>query len=778
MSQRISHRPPYAHTLPGSNDSSTWEPLYSDVAAGECQGRDCPLCLELERYHGHANKVASLGARFASRLVSGDSPDAAIFSEWGYLLGLWHDFGKFWELWQRYLKGKAGCDLEDDEIGGRVNHSSAGAVHAVRRHPAYGYLMAYIIAGHHAGLPDVDNGPGTLLYRLREESVVPDEIPKELLESPFPSLPDRFLRTARDGYAAAFFTRMLFSCLVDADFLATEAFMSPEQRTQRRSADASVLPAMLKLLEEHVEAFGCADDAVSRARRSVYEDCRRAADFDPGIFTLTVPTGGGKTLSSLAFALRHAIRHGKQRVIYVIPFTSIIEQNADVFNRIFDPLAQKLASLLVLEHHSNLSPEKETTESKLAAENWDAPLIVTTAVQFYESLHAARTSQCRKLHHIAHSVVILDEAQCLPVDYLKPCLHSLKLLAGSYDTSIVLCTATPPAIGLREHFEIGIENPREIIRDTDTLYRDLKRVKVTTRGDMSDQQIADEVAGREQVLVIVNIRSHAQKLIRLLPESSANFHLSALMCPAHRRKVLAEVRRRLDEGEPVRLISTQLIEAGVDVDFPCVYRSLAGIDSIGQAAGRCNRNGRLPGLGEVHLFCSEHKQSERYFCQTTNVASEVLSLHEDPLSLEAVNAFFTSYYHRHEPIQGMPWDAKSISKEFKIEGRQRPPFQFNFRTVAKNFRFIDDDQITVLIPYDEAARDLLTTLRNEAIPLHRGLLRSLQAYSVTLPQSDFRKHRIQFESVRDEAFHLLICPESHYSEDFGLHFENTSDLIV
>jgi CRISPR-associated endonuclease/helicase Cas3 len=322
----------------------------------------------------------------------------------------------------------------------------------------------------------------------------------------------------------------------------------------------------------------------------------------------------------------------------------------------------ELGDDIVLEHHSNLSPKKETTRTRLATENWDAPIVVTTAVQFYESLFAAKTSRNRKLHNIANSVVILDEAQALPVQYLNPCLRSLEQLSSHYHTTTVLCTATQPAVNKSEQFDIGLEHITEIIRDTFSLFASLKRVNVHYRETLDDQTIINELSAAEQALCIVNTRKHAQVLYQLLPESGENYHLSALMCPEHRLQILATVRQRLDDGLATRLISTQLIEAGVDIDFPTVYRSMAGLDSISQAAGRCNRNGKQPS-GQVHVFHSEHTASEIYFRETANVGHEILDLYsDDPLSTAAVNAYFDKYYYQ----QKSKWDAKDIMADFSI----------------------------------------------------------------------------------------------------------------
>ncbi len=756
----------YAHTLEGQPQEK-WEPLFT----AECpalNGGECQHCEALDAYHGHLNKVAWWTAKFATEMFP-NGKDGNAAREWGYLAGLWHDLGKFSPAWQRYLSSKS--DVHRGEIELRVDHSTAGAQHAVESGNITGHLLAYCIAGHHSGLLDAISPDACLQKRLEKEIADFESASENGLERSIPQLPPSIAKNVREPSVPALFTRMLFSALVDADFLATEAFVAPERRQLRPTRDAALLRKMLELLEVNVGTFPAPQNAVDRARSEICDNCRTAAGSAPGLFSLTVPTGGGKTLSSLVFALRHAIRHGQQRVIYVVPFTSIIEQNAAVFEDVFKPLLASGVDLVVLQHHSNLSPQKETDQTRLAAENWDAPLIVTTAVQFYESLHASRTSSCRKLHNIANSVVILDEAQCLPVEYLRPCLDVLRELAAHYHATVLLCTATPPAIHRSEDFPIGLEGVREIVPNPPRLYETLRRVSTIDRGTLNDAAIAEEVAKCDQVLVVVNTRAHAQALFRLLPESPCNFHLSALMCPAHRQQTLQIVRQRLKAGELVRLISTQLIEAGVDIDFPRAYRALAGIDSIAQSAGRCNRNGRLT-KGELHVFRSEHQRAEAYFRETAQIAQQVLSLHEDALGLPSVELFFRLYYQQHNPPHGSRWDTKQICDDYRLNQDRRLPFLFQYRTVAGKFRFIENEQVPVFIPFDETAKTLLANLRNESIPLNRALLRGLQRYTVQIYRPKFARNRVQFEAVRDDQFHILICPEMHYFSRFGLSLDS------
>ena len=778
----------YAHSTDDPSKKN-WEPLFTpfgevdpdnpQLFCGSHNGGSCEHCENMAPLHGHLNKVAYWTGKFAAAMFSNQA-DQDNARQWGYVTGLWHDLGKFAPDWQSYLESKS--DPHSDEVSEKMDHTSAGAKHATTQSPI-GHLIATAIAGHHSGLLDARAEPGASLEKRLKKTFgkeIPNiTAPAELTEQTVPTLPS-FLTNLPQGkdsnFSLAFFQHFIFSCLVDADFLATESFMNPEQTSLRPASQDDIFASALETLTSKIKSFGSPSptDNVAKARATVVTDCTTSAIQPTGIFTLTVPTGGGKTLSSLNFALRHALAHKKQRIIYVIPFTSIIEQNASVFRELLAPLGENI----VIEHHSNLSPdaeEKQSETSRLAAENWDAPIIVTTAVQFYESLYAAKTSRCRKLHNIANSVVILDEAQCLPTQYLAPCLRVLRELSTNYQTTTVLCTATQPAVAKSEAFPIGILNPTEIIKDTQQLFSDLDRVEVTYRGSLSDQIIVEELTKATQALCIVNTRNHAKLLFELLPENpEENYHLSTLMCPQHRLQVLATVRQRLKNSLPVRLISTQLIEAGVDVDFPRVYRSMAGLDSIAQAAGRCNREGKKKS-GQVHVFHSEHLNSERYFSDTASVGHEFLDLHShDPLGTAAVQGYFNKYYYQNKEL----WDAKNILDDFEFGGTPELLFLFQYRTVAEKFRLIENNQTPIIVAWNDEAKNLCEELRNEFKPLHRKLLRKLQRYTVQIYENQFREYQPQFDSVRDDQFHILTCAETHYSPNFGLDLNSETILPI
>ena len=529
----------FAHTRTNPDGSQTpksrWEPLFTpfgECPESECQGEHCLACERLEPQHGHLNKVAYWSGKFARDMFV-ENDDCEQAARWGYLAGLWHDLGKFSVEFQDYLSG-SGSDSHTGEVQGRVDHSTAGAAHAWTR-SVPGALLSYAIAGHHAGLTDGDSlfSEGQRLEKEIPRWKVAAERAGVPLDLPIPIPPLR--RPAAGNDAMAFMIRSFFSCLVDADFIATEAFMNIDRARLRGPRPDNTITQMLESLEDYLgERFTRAEESeVNLARNSVRRQCESAATNAPGFFSLTVPTGGGKTLSSLLFALRHAQTHSMRRIIYVIPFTSIIKQNADVFRHVFKRLSMTIGREIVLEHHSRFDPAKETAASRLAAENWDAPLIVTTNVQFFESLFGNRTSRCRKLHHTARSVVIFDEAQALPNQLLAPILRGLQCLIHDLNSTAVLCTATQPALEKRSGFDIGIppEKVHEIIHDKEHLFQVLDRVTPRDLGQITDQDLVYQILehAAQGCLLIVNTTTAAQSLYEQLKQHIRTFHLSARM---------------------------------------------------------------------------------------------------------------------------------------------------------------------------------------------------------------------------------------------------------
>lgn len=689
----------------------------------------------------HLRAVADLAEAFAQA--------ACLPASWARIAGMLHDVGKYSQAFQERLQMLAATDQPahlENATPHHVDHSTAGAQFAVQALGHAGKLIAYAVAGHHAGLLNAfaTNGPS---LRARLQAVVEDwsACPKHLLS--FDTLPPPPIKptSPRVGFQLAFFTRFLFSCLVDADFLDTEAFLNPQEAAQR--TPPASLDVLRQRLHAHLQGLP-SHTPLATARADILNHCLNAAPRPPGFFSLTVPTGGGKTLSSLAFALDHALHHHLRRIIYVIPYTSIIEQNANVFR-------QALGDDVVLEHHSNFDPQKETPWSRLAAQNWDAPLVVTTNVQFFESLFANKPAACRKLHNIARSVVILDEAQMLPPHVLRPCVEALRELVRTYGCTVVLCTATQPALSSSPEFPDGIDNVTEIIPNPTALYEQFKRVHVTHLGHLDDAALRARLKQHEHVLCIVNTRAHARQLAELIPDA---IHLSALMCPAHRAQVLAAIRQRLNNQHPCCVITTPLIEAGVDIDFPVVYRTLAGIDSLAQAAGRCNREARLP-TGHLFIFEPNAAPPPGHLLQAIQEARLVLRNHSHPLSLEAVHDFFRAFFW----IKGDQLDKNKILSKLEA-GRQG---DIPFRCVAERFKLIDDQMQPVIIPYDQHAKNLIAAAR-VATSLS-GFARNLQRYTVQIYPQEWKALLAAgaLEVIRD-YFPVLTWTQL-YDERFGLH---------
>lgn len=750
-----------------------------------------------EELKAHLLEVAERSQAFAGKFGAADL---------GYLAGLLHDIGKYSAEFQAKLNGGkqdaphsvAGAKLAQEHYGSRI-----------------GRMLGFAIAGHHAGLANgIADGKGQTRRPLRErledtdKKACPDfsayrgEI--EVLP-PTPSFPklmpyrDAEFRERYGGVCASLFIRMLFSCLVDADRLATETFYDEDGGAAAKRAAWAKLDELKPLLDAHLaekQAKARVNPPdVNQKRAEVLAAAREKAKLPPGIFTLTVPTGGGKTLSSLAFALDHAHHHaGKfDRVIYVIPFTSIIEQTAEVFRDVFG------RDDAVLEHHSAFDEEAlieklrgSTFEGefdadgalklRLATENWDAPIVVTTAVQFFESLFASAAGKCRKLHNIARSIIILDEAQTLPLPLLRPCIAALDELARNYGCTIVLCTATQPALVADEAgkrgFRGGFYGVREIAPHPEALYRDLRRVTVRYIGAQSDEALAQCLAENEQVLCIVNTRLHARELYERLGAGPGNYHLSALMCARHRAERLAEIKRRLADGQPCRVVTTTLIEAGVDVDFPVVYRAEMGLDSIAQAAGRCNREGRRqPEESFVYVFKPEERKPPAELKQYAEIASRLLAGMDDPLLPEAIERYFREVYWLRENDGTRDGDLD----RYEILEDLRPWLQelwFPFETVSRKFKIIKDGQKPIIIPYDARAEELLARLAALGFEERLGdIPRKLQPYVVTVPPYAFAElQRVDAVQLVNEKrlggqFWKLANREL-YRPDIGLLFDD------
>jgi CRISPR-associated endonuclease/helicase Cas3 len=706
----------------------------------------------------HLRGVAKRARRFAEDLGGGAHAELA---------GLWHDLGKYAADFQRMIRAAQGAEAHveteaDIASKNRVDHSTAGALHAARRDGQNGLPIAFVIAGHHAGLADLKK----LHERLQDQdrgqrrldAALAASPPAEILDRAVPPLPPLFKPASpKDGDAhrrLELFTRMIFSALCDADFLDTEAFFDSGRAELR--AGHLPLEALAARLRAHVDGLARDDTEVNRVRAEVRRACLAAVERPPGVFTLNVPTGGGKTLAAMEFALGHALRHDLRRVVVAIPYTSIIEQNADVYRRAFG-LVDRDSSLV--EHHSAIDPKRESARNRIAAENWDAPVIVTTNVQLLESLFANRPGACRKLHNLARSVIVLDEAQTLPRDLLAPTTDVLEALVRHYGASLVLCTATQPALTREGLRDCGLTSAVEIVPDPHALAERLRRVEVDwtrARSAVTWDSLAEEIAGERDALAIVHRRDDARELCAAVDAKLGDrttLHLSALMCPVHRSAILANVRTRKAAGEPVRVVSTQLVEAGVDLDFPVVYRALAGIDSLAQAAGRCNREGRLvAGRGALRVFLAPTAPPEGVLVQGLAITQTMIRASDIDL--------FAPGTHR-EYFERLYGVGNHDKKEIQAHREK-----LRFATVAGAYRVIDESWAAPLvIPFDDRARHAIRDL--EHLGPSRGRLRELQRVTVNVARRD-REQWVRTGDVREFAAQVIPAEGAPKPVDPGI----------
>lgn len=701
------------------------------------------------------------------------------------LAGLLHDLGKYGKRFQQRL--------ENPSIKG-INHWVQGAYVAFQNR---NIRLPFAIDGHHTGMPayvsdefkrslqnsmkDFLVGNGVVLGTGHEESI------NELLVranndaielGSFPS-------NSEMSFAEALRTRMLFSCLVDADFLDTESHFDSKRAKSRSVPSLSekiALQAVMKRLQEF-----STDGQVNQARQQLLMDSLKAAKKQPGLFSLTAPTGSGKTLASLAFALKHCCHHNAslpstshnrfRRIIVVIPFTSIIEQTAKVFRDLFKPV---FGPDYVLEHHSAIvegefGPDHRDAEetlirrARLAAENWSPPLVITTSVQFFESLFAHRPSRCRKLHNIARSVVIFDEVQTLPSHMVPSLLSAVNCLIRDYGITAVFCTATQPAFETAAKAIDGGWSPLEISSRPDALAETLKRTAFTIRAKKDTLEwpdLAQELAHHNRVLCVVNTRGQAAELFQLLPQEG-RFHLSAAMCAAHRSDKLAVIRERLDNGKTCRLISTQLIEAGVDVDFPIAYRAHGPLDSIIQTAGRCNREGLLPATGPVIVFNPPSGGMPRGAYKTAAQITEgFLNEYPDaPLHQpETYQRYFARLYATLGPDSAKDDPVYLASKNF------------DFPAAAKTCQLIGDETRSVLVPYG-SGRELIETIRHQQY-LTADLARRCQSFTINIYESEFQEYRntgVITPLVEDES---IFFWSSGYNDQLGAYHYEAEQFVI
>lgn len=781
----------------------------------------------------HLTEVAELSKQLAMKLD---------MAEAGELVGLLHDFGKYSLAFQDYIRSATGLYDPDHDDGyvdakaakGKIDHSSAGAQWIWQTLKKFGsggqgkccgQVLALCVASHHSGLidslkPDGANGFIGRMNKPDEQTHLEEckrngrEVlarAEALADKAFVSKMLKALQSQRTDvtsetiaqFNVGFWTRFLFSCLIDADRISSADFENPANavycsrhlvpwqtaidRLERHLAD---------LAERHTDAT-----PIDAIRRDISDTCKRRAFDAQGIYTLTVPTGGGKTLASLRYALHHAAAHGLERIICVIPYTSIIEQNAAAIRAIVEHEGDKFP--WVLEHHSNLEPETQTWHGKLAAENWDAPIVLTTMVQFLETLFGGGTRGVRRLHQLAGSVIIFDEIQTLPIRCTHLFCNALNFLVSQTRTTAVLCTATQPLLDklqAPEKGQLNIPLQNELMGDTRSLFKQLRRVDISDKTSWptgwSEQEIAElavaELQEQGNCLVIVNTKAWAQSLYLRCRETVASeglFHLSTALCPAHRQALFYEIRKRLDAGLPVLCISTQLIEAGVDIDFASVIRFLAGLDSIAQAAGRCNRNGRRS-KATVHIVNPADERIELLpdIRVGRDKAQRLLGEigDKDLLSIDAVSLYFQYYFYERADEMDYPLTAKQAGRTdsmLNLLSSNRniaitEPWQLRqaFKTAADNFKAIDAPMQAVIVPYNSAAKELINELCGLSKVFEAGryreTLRRAQRFSVNVFPQVWRK-LLEQQAVQEihpgEGVYYL--DERYYSQEFGLSTE-------
>ena len=777
---------PIAHRKWLDNETSVDEPLYTFPN----DKTDIPGHLNMVRYYvGQLTKELPESIREA-------------WLQWAEAAALWHDLGKFSEEFQRHIcLSSSSSETVEQHSGKKVDHSTAGAKHASTHwgtsKTPYGDMLAYVIAGHHAGLP---NGADLFLERFYKdipewESYAPAEVCSFIEPSP-PLLWHKKSQASKRnlGFAVAMQIRMLFSFLTDSDFLGTEHFMSQEKRNMRPSWPEDILEQMSHRVETHLSNMENAPDPapIQHLRHRIHHQCLSQAQVPQGIYQLNVPTGGGKTLSSLSFALAHARHRHMRRVNYVIPFTSIIDQTSRTFRGVMAPLEEQFGMECVLEHHSNLAADKDTERVRLMSENWDAPLIVTTSVQFFESLFSNRPSTCRKLHSIANSVIIFDEAQSLPSHLLAPCLEAMRTLEKDYGCTLVLCTATQPALECKEEFPIGW--PAEELTSllgTDferQLELSMQRVTIQHLGEMDQNTLMShwKTLPDKSALFIVNTTKEAQSLFDAFSSQTSThiLHLSARMFPIHRERVIETVKQELEQEKNIILIATRVIEAGIDISFPVVYRACAGIDSIAQAAGRCNRHGERGGKGLVFIYESTDFPIPGILDDLRAAASatrEILAQEPDAdlLSPEISNLFFRTYYNNRKDQTNL-WDSKNIKDMTQLTPVPEKMFKsLKFKDIDKNFKMIPDASRSIMIAIDQEAchiRERLEILDSQGLYPDKNLRREIQRYSVQVYDNEWpvlQDHGI--DSYIDDTIHVLQPSQDVYDEHKGILSLRQSD---
>jgi len=805
----------------------------------------------------HLTETAELSEKFASKIG---------LKKCGKLIGLLHDFGKATQVFNDYIRSAAGqIDPDADgyvdskEMKGKIDHSTAGAQYIYQamnssdpRQKSIMQLLSLVISSHHSGLIDCISPDGKDIYtrrmlKAKELSRIDEakaNIDKNIIDEiggiiksadildEYSKAVKSIVETKNDNtdtvtFKTSLLIRYLFSCLIDADRINTSDFEYKRNTKIRNNFNYIPWSKLIDKLEKKLSEYKN-EDSIGIIRKEISDNCKDAAESSNGIFRLEVPTGGGKTLSSLRFALQHADKHKMDRIIYVIPYTSIIDQNAQVAREIFEEKTEsgEYTNKVVLEHHSNLTPDEENTRQKLLAENWDSQIVFTTMIQFFESLFGHGTRNVRRLHQLANSVIIFDEIQTLPLNFVYMYNVAMRFIVKGCGSSVVLCTATQPLLDRVEPlaFSLPIDPERKIIKNTYEIYSKLNRIKVINKinsSGYSDDSIADLVYKEAQcsgnALVVVNTKASSvilfkkiEKLIEQYDKEYINlFHLNTHMCAAHRMIVIKELKDKLLEKKPVICVSTQMIEAGVDIDFNSVIRYLAGLDSITQAAGRCNRNGKLsPKLGKVIIVNPENENLERLkdIKSGRDITLRIIDEYKkdpekfdnDILGLKAMERYYQYFFYDRKNIMNYPVSKnKSIERnddlfnllsqnlqsvlEYKRQNNCRPPdivFRQSFNTASEMFKAIDSPTMGIVVPYGDAGKNIISELCSvREIEKQYGLLKKSQRYSVNVYKYVFEKlakERAICEVQKDTGTYYLA--DEYYHDKFGLSSHSEKDM--
>jgi CRISPR-associated endonuclease/helicase Cas3 len=718
----------------------------------------------------HSNAVAKKTAEFSKEFG---------FEELGRIAGLLHDTGKYQKSFQAKIKGAKN----------KAEHAACGAKEALeilkldKETPINAFnreILTYIIAGHHTGLcdcgTDADNSSmRTLKARLKRKT---EDFSAYKTDFTVKYDNPEFWLTKFDSYdneekyfAYSILTRMLYSALVDSDSLETEKFYTGKDREH----NYSTFEELKVRLDDHLSSFPEPPaDSINHKRNEIQRLCAEKSKSEKGIYSLTVSTGGGKTLSSMVFAINHLLQKGHKRIIYVIPYTAIIEQTAKVFKDIF-------GEENVLEHHSNFTFEDadenagtEETSQFLATENWDAPIILTTNVQFFSSLFSDKRGSCRKIHNIANSVIVFDEAQMLPIPYLKPCLKSIDILVRNFGCTALLMSATCPDFLPYMCKDAKITEINENLKQH---YIDFKRISAEYIGIKTNKELVSEFNENSQTLVVVNSRKHASELYNEIPDGFNKYHLSTLMYPEHRKSVIAKIKQDLSDGKPCIVISTQLIECGVDLDFAAAYRSLAGVDSIVQAGGRCNREGKRQN-SKVYIFEAANDLQKGDIPIYKSIARTICEnpAGTDLFDEENINKYFTCLLNYKEKET----DRQNIMGLFRLSQTYPPDensinyLKFNFAECNKNFHYIDDaDKFEIIINANDEINGLIDKVRHKTAT--NNTFRNLGKYTVSIYRWEYEKLRKEnkLELLNENGRQSVLICKNDYSGKLGLLFETS-----